>query len=249
MKRLFWLGSNMFAYLFGRKVFSGIYHTAITICLHGLGYDNAHNDSYSGEKWFIKNKLAKAHPQVCLDVGANVGAYTKILLTYTDAKIYAIEPSSSSFKKLQGISEKVVPVNVAIADFNGEATLFSSSEEDERASLDKNVRAGKIEEKVKVQTFENFIQEQSICEVDFIKIDTEGYEREVLRGLGDVRPKYIQFEFNRHHLYRNCTLLELTELLPEYTFYRLLSHGWIQINPKKFLDNIFMFCNIVAVKK
>lgn len=249
MKQFFWRASNIFAYLFGRRVFSGLYHAIITLCLHALGYDNAYSNSYSGEKWFIKNKLTKTNPQVCLDVGANVGSYTKMLLAYTDAKIYAIEPSSSSFKKLQNISNMVVPVKVALADFNGEATLFSDSDEDERATLDQKVRDGRREEKVQVQTLESFIQDQVVSQVDFIKIDTEGYEREVLRGLGGIRPKYIQFEFNKHHLYRNCTLLELTELLPEYDFYRLLPHGWLKINSKKFLNNIFMFCNIVAVKK
>lgn len=172
-----------------------------------------------------------------------------MLLEYTNAKIYAIEPSESSFKKLNHLGERVVPVKVAITDVDGEATLFSDSDADERATLDKNVRGGKREEKVKTQMFTSFVHEQAISRIDFIKIDTEGYEREVLRGLGDVRPKYIQFEFNKHHLYRNCTLIELTGLLPEYDFYRLLPNGWLKIDPKKFLNNIFMFCNVIAIKK
>jgi len=67
-----------------------------------------------------------------------------------------------------------------------------------------------------------------------------------MKGLS---PKHIQFEFNINHLYRNVTILELSQLLPDYEFYRLIPNGWIKINPAKYLNNIFMFSNYVAVRK
>ena len=248
MKHFFWVISNIFGYLFGRALFAQVYHGMITLCLHGLGYDNMYRDSWSGERWFIKNKVAPLQPKVCIDIGANVGAYTKMLLQYTNAQVYAVEPSSSSLKKLQKLGERTIVVPLAVSDFDGEAVLYSSTEEDERATLDKNVREGKTEEKVRVCTLNTLSKEYDIGNVDFIKIDTEGFEKEVLSGLGAIKPNFIQFEFNKHHLYRKVTLLELTQLLPEYEFYRLLPHGWIKIHPRKYVDNVFMFCNIVAKK-
>jgi FkbM family methyltransferase len=248
MKKFFWNISNIFGYLFGRRFFAPVHHVIINLSLHGLGYDNMWFDSLTGEEWFIKRVLSPSNPKVCLDIGANIGKYTNLLLRHTNANIYAIEPSTSSFEKLKNLESRVVKVKAAIADFDGEAVLYSKGNFDPRASLDKNVRGGD-EEKVSVLTIQNLAKKYSIAEIDFIKIDTEGYEREALKGLGDLRPEFIQFEFNVHHLYRNCTLYELTQLLPDYKFYRLLTSGWLEINPKKYLNNIFMFCNVVAVRK
>lgn len=243
-KHFFWIFSNVFGFLFGRRFLSPIYHTIINLSLHGLGYDNC---LFSGEEWFIKKTLSLSNPRVCLDIGANVGNYTKILLKHTKAKIYAIEPSLSSFKKLKKLeSERVICAQVAMSDFDGEAFLYSKTDADTKASLKES--GEKKTEKVTVLTIQTFLKEYNIKNVDFIKIDVEGYEKEVLEKLGSLRPVFIQFEFNIHHLYRNCSFYEIARLLPEYEFYRLLSRGWIKINPKKFLDNIFMFCNIIAVK-
>ncbi len=248
MKNTFWIVSNYVGYLFGRKFFAPIHHAMINLSLHGLGYDNMYYDAWTGEEWFIKNILVQNNPRVCLDIGANVGKFSELLLKYTQAKIYAAEPSPSSYKELKRLDSRVIPIQTAIADFDGNAFLHSKTPTDTRASLDKNVRGG-VETEVPVSTIQSLGVLYNIEEIDFIKIDTEGYEREVLKGLGSYRPKFIQFEFALHHLYRNCTIYELTQLLPEYEFYRLLPHGWLKINPKKYLDNIFMLCNIVAVKK
>lgn len=243
-KHFFWIFANVYGRLFGRRFLSPIYNATINLSLHGLGYDNC---LFSGEEWFIKKILSPSNPSVCLDIGANVGNYTKILLKHTKAKIYAIEPSSSSFEKLKDLeSERIVCVQAAISDFNGEAILYYKTGQDTKASLSKN--GEKKEEKITVLTTQTLLKEYNIKNVDFIKRDTEGHEREVLKGLGDLRPAFIQFEFNIHHLYRNCTFYEITQLLHGYEFYRLLPHGWIKINPKKFLNNVFMFCNIVAAK-
>lgn len=244
VKHFFWIFSNMFGYLFGRRFLFPIYHAIINISLHGLGYDNC---LFSGENWFIKKILSPSNPKVCLDIGANIGSYTKMLLKQTKAKIYAVEPLFSSFDELKKLeSERVVCIQAAVSDFDGDASLYYKTDTDTKASLSKS--GNNKEEKVVVLTLQTILKKYNIKNIDFIKIDTEGYEREVLKGLDNLYPAFVQFEFNIHHLYRNCTFYEIAKLLPGYEFYRLLPCGWIKINPKKFLDNIFMFCNIVAVK-
>ena len=47
-------------------------------------------------------------------------------------------------------------------------------------SKDKNYE----EFNLKVETLKNYISEKKINSIDFIKIDTEGYEYEILKGLG-----------------------------------------------------------------
>lgn len=227
----------------------------LNLSLHGLGYDNAR---HTGEEWFIKNILAKADIQIAIDVGANVGHYSKFLVKYLPAVVYAIEPSSSSFKELANAATKhqgkILPINAAIADKDGVGVLYSRHELSEKATLSPDLGdSSAIQESVQIKTLDSLVAELVLTRVDFIKIDTEGHELEVFKGmqqtLVQLKPKYIQFEFNHVHLYKGTSLFQLSTLLADYQFYRLLPHGWMRIDPTKQSSNIYMFSNIIAKRK
>jgi FkbM family methyltransferase len=251
-KHYFWIAANWYGYLFGWVALAPLHKTVTTLSLHALGYDNAR---HTGEEWFIKNVLAKLDAPVCVDVGANVGAYTKMLVQYANATVYAIEPSASSFKALgqntAGLRPQVHLSNIALADYVGTATFYSRAELSEKASMLEDSSA-QITEEVQVTTLDALVADLGIAKIDFIKVDTEGYELEVFKGMQQTlaifSPKYVQFEFNHVHLLRNITLKQLAALLDGYQLYRLLPRDFVKIDPSKYLDNVFMFCNIVAVR-
>jgi hypothetical protein len=60
---------------------------------------------------------------------------------------------------------------------------------------------------VSVTTLDALVETANIHHIDLLKIDVEGLELEVLEGsrrtLGDLRPSYIQIEFNQHALLRS----------------------------------------------
>lgn len=246
MRRLFWTLCNIYGYVFGWRFLAPVHKAIAHLSLHALGYGNMLRDTWTGEEWFVKHVLAPTRPKVCLDVGANVGAYTRLLLRHTEAHVWAADPLSGSQAALGTLGDRVTVVPAAVSDTDGEAPIFHQSDTDGMASLDERVRSGG-KTMTRVATIQTIAKEQGIDHVDFLKIDTEGLEREVLRGLGRIRPAYIQFEFNIHHLYRDCTFHEIAGLLEGYEFYRLLPHGWTRIDPRKYVDNVFIFCNIVAV--
>jgi FkbM family methyltransferase len=252
LSHAFWVFANWYGAVFGRSFLTPLHHFFLNLSLHGLGYDNAR---HTGEEWFVTHILTGTPIKTCIDIGANVGAYSILLAQNLTCPIYAIEPSASSFKELEQVSKghagHIIPINIAVSNQDGVATLFSRNEKSEKASL--LLSPGEIvsvKEEVRVTTLDSLIREHKILNADFIKIDTEGHEKEVLSGMKEtlsiLQPKYIQFEFNRTHLYRNITLFALSELLRGYEFYRLLPHGWIKIDPLKQADNIFMFSNIIA---
>jgi FkbM family methyltransferase len=253
-KYYFWRFSNLYGWVFGIAALAPIHRVFLNLSLHGLGYDNAR---HTGEEWFIANILAKANPAVCIDVGANVGAYSRMLATKTKATVYAVEPADASYAKLQQVAAKypgrIHTYQAAISDHEGSATLYSRDALSEKATLSESDGKGStLEQRVQLKTLDGLIKELAITKVDFIKIDTEGHELAVFTGMQEtlkmLQPAYIQFEFNYVHLRSNTTLYQLSQLLPGYTFYRLLPHGWLHIDPSNMSSNIFMFSNIVAKK-
>jgi FkbM family methyltransferase len=246
MQKIYWITTNIYGKVFGWPFLSKFHHAVTTMSLHALGYGNMYVEGWTGEEWFLEKIVKKSNPKIILDVGANVGNYSKLLLEYTDAHIYAFEPNPSSFSKLSELPERVTKINAAVGDKSGKATLNFKHDFDDKASLDSRIRGGHAVE-VAVIRLKDFLSEHNIQSVDFLKIDTEGWEKEVLLGLGEVKPKIIQFEFNIYNLTRSYTINDLKESLPDYTFYRLLPNGWTKINPTSYIDNIFIFSNYIAV--
>jgi len=257
LKHLFWTTANLFGRIFGRAWLAPLHQAHLIFALHGLGYDNGWKSSYTGEEWFVSRVLASTRPRTCLDVGANVGDYSSLLLKETSAEVYAFEPARATYGELLKLnarfSKRFHPINVALSDTVGEAQLYSHAAKSPTASLGAEIVPGAPSETVGVTTLDVFVHEQKLSGLDFIKVDVEGFEREVFAGMQETltreRPRFIQFEFNVMQLRRGYTLLALTDLLPGYDFYRLLPRGWMRIDPRSFSSNIFMFCNIVAMRK
>jgi FkbM family methyltransferase len=71
--------------------------------------------------------------------------------------------------------------------------------------------------RVKVDTLYNYCRKNRINSIDYLKIDTEGYDIEVIRGCGKMLPniKYIQFEV------WDSTISETLELFKGYNIYEV----------------------------
>ena len=91
--------------------------------------------------------------------------------------------------------------------------------------------------------------------IDFIKIDTEGHDYNVLMGLNKTikksNTKFIQFEMNWHNLFSQNNLQSFGKKFKNYNFYRILPFfsGLIQIDINHPNNNIFHLCNIVMIRK
>ena len=180
------------------------------------------------------------HTSLVFDIGAYDGHKTAAFVEIAD-KVISCEPDPFSFSILQTrfrhVKNKVTPVNCAVYHQKGQATLqrnyegsaFNTLNEDWKNILEKD-NASRWTEKIAFQhTIAMEVKTTTLDELitqfgtpDFIKIDAEGSEWEIIRGLSQ-KVNSISFE---------C-------LLPEF------SSQLIQILDKLiFLDKNYQF-NII----
>lgn len=123
-----------------------------------------------------------------VDIGANVGLYTLYAKYLPNATFYAYEPMPLNFKilndniKLNNI-ENVKTFNIAISNEKNTKILNVCKSHCGLHTLGNNpLRFTDIEKiSVNTDTLDNLFYNRNI-KVDFLKIDTEGYEFYILKG-------------------------------------------------------------------
>lgn len=124
---------------------------------------------------------------VVLDIGANIGFYTKILadLVGETGKVYAFEPDKTNFQHLQknaGHLQNVVFFNKAVSDKTGIITLYQSDllNVDHKTYATENYTS---KTEIDCVAIDDVIPNHK---VDFIKIDIQGYEYFAFKGMTEV---------------------------------------------------------------
>jgi FkbM family methyltransferase len=148
----------------------------------------------SSEEHWLHDYFPKSG-RVFLDIGANEGQWTKTLATSYE-RVIAIEPNPQAWPKLeQNLPRNVRVIRKAVGSTKGESLLhlFAS---DRHASLvreESDEHSGIRQGEIKVETIT--VDSLGIDNVDFIKIDTEGSEYEILKGaeqtLRRLHPKLL----------------------------------------------------------
>lgn len=269
MKNLF---LKIYRFVFLRNIFYKLNEHLYKISLRGIGILNSEGDFITGEKYFLEKILKQIKPQICIDVGANVGNYSLLLnKNFKKAQIYSFEPHPVTFKKLEANTKNYKNIkifNLALSDKNGKLKLYDladgaklkhSQPTSTLSSIYEDV-IGKIHKQksqafnINVEKLDDFAKKNKLTRIDFLKIDTEGSEYQILLGakilIKHNKIKIIQFEFNEMNVYSRVFFKDFYELLENYNFYRLMPQGLFPIKeyrPK--LHEIFAFQNYVAIRK
>jgi FkbM family methyltransferase len=164
-----------------------------------------------GALWFVEpktNSLAilaglheprtigwfKVEPNdVVVDVGAHIGRYSLIAARMA-SRVVSIEPEDSNFKmlvdniRLNGFSN-ISPLQLALSDSPGNRLFYiatggdtgtHSVEPEWRRMLDTKRRRKSIT--VRCETLDRVVISLGLARIDWLKIDVEGHEIEVLKG-------------------------------------------------------------------
>ncbi len=217
------------------------------------------------EEHFLYRNIARLQNGVLFDIGANHGAYSRLLAKIAPtAKIYAFEPHPGTFAVLQSEisrSPSVEPVNKAVADSVGQFMLYDFRTEDgsTQASLSETAvglySSDIVEHAVDCTTVDGFMTERGIGHIDLLKIDTEGHDLSVLKGarsaLSERKIGMIQFEFIPANIATRVTMRDFFEVLEGYRIGRLCLNGqlrWLDSYDVKRCE-IYVTQNLIAVPK
>jgi FkbM family methyltransferase len=150
-------------------------------------------------------------PRVILDVGANVGQSAKVFATrFPEAQVHSFEPSPDSFAQL--VLDTVRFSNViAHPCALGRVRATRGLTQGQKSTMNHLVAEGKAMPPgavtVTVRTGTEVLETEGIAHVDFLKIDTEGHDLEVLQGFQPAlgRVDFIEVEagmnpYNRTHV-------------------------------------------------
>jgi len=128
---------------------------------------------------------------VAIDVGASDGIWTNFLAERSQ-EVYAFEPNPRAFEILKENTKhlgNVILYRMALGSKMEKAFIFYKKDMVHTTCLDNmhmNLETEKCEQ-IDVNTIDNLF---SNLKVDFIKIDTEGYEVEILHGAKNTLKKY-----------------------------------------------------------
>jgi FkbM family methyltransferase len=175
----------------------------------------------SGEKWLIEAVGGRCRTFV--DVGGNRGTWTELLLAAggEPKKGLIFEPSTSALRLLTdmfGARSEVTIIPAAISDQLGETEFF---EEDNAGGTSSCVpgysKPDAVRRIVKTTTVDSSLAEHGMSDVDFMKIDIEGFDLYALRGarklINERRVGIIQFEYNESWLGSGSTIHGAVDLL------------------------------------
>ena len=197
-------------------------------------------------KFLKRNNISNL--DILLDVGAHKGesiiSFSKNL---NIKKIYSFEASQISFKilskKIKDIKfkfpeMKIIIENIALGSSDKKIKIKhfneSSSSTINKINIDSNYFKKKKkflygsevskyykEFKIKQITLDNYLKLKGINKVDFIKIDTEGYEFEILNGL-KKNIKHVNVILFEHHYHdmikKNYNFSDIHMFLKENNF-------------------------------
>jgi FkbM family methyltransferase len=133
-----------------------------------------------------------------IDCGANVGLFTCLVAQLNpESIVWSFEPSNSNFKRLKHHIEmnsltNVKAFNIGLGSTNRLDDLYMPHDEGAYSIFKENASlytrgdgfTGK-KEKIQIKKLSEFISNNSIDNVSYLKIDTEGCELEIIKDLAD----------------------------------------------------------------
>tara|TARA_B100001094_G_scaffold64450_1_gene60471 strand:+ start:2549 stop:3211 length:663 start_codon:yes stop_codon:yes gene_type:complete len=205
------------------------------------------HDMYTnGESLFYAN--IKDNIEVIFDVGSS----DETLFTDFLGEVHYFEPSSriENLEKQPTKNKKSVFNNFGLSDETSKLREITWETAGNVPGSDILHPPGSITT-MRTLTGSDYLTQNKISNVDFIKIDTEGHELQILQGFGNYlkNTKIIQFEYGGTTYACGIKLIEIIELLQQFNFKNFSYISPDGLEPFKWdrnKEDHYTFCNIVC---
>jgi FkbM family methyltransferase len=264
------LAKRLMSPILGKKILQGFFESLHAFSLAGMNVGRGGSEpSGTGEghflKWLAAGPLKDKDDLVLFDVGANIGEYTKLLrdsFSGKKARLFSFEPQPAAFAQLEKVARDggaINTYNFGLSDQSGKATMWYDAAGSVLGSL--HQRDGShhqsyltVQEEVRMETLDEFCENNQLAHIDFLKLDVEGHELRVFAGgekmLGSGRISVIQFEFGECNIASRTYFQEFYNLLKSrYQIYRIVKDGLYPINQYRSQYEMFLATNYVAIDR
>ena len=184
-----------YAEVFGNKLFLSKKGLALTVSHYGT-YEEL-------EAKIMEEKIEIGN--IVVDVGANIGLHTLNMarIVGSTGQVFAFEPDPSNFEILKknvkiNNYKNIILEQKAVGDKHGRTTLYQSDHPGKHRIFPQTEQA-KSQVQVELTNLDNYFDSDMIDKINFIKIDVEGLEFSVLKGMKNIlknsKKIKILFEF------------------------------------------------------
>ena len=227
------------------------------------GYENLNYDFCTNGELSTLTKLAKVGEiKTVFDVGANRGDWTDIARkSFPGAQIHSFEIVPETFSHLRnrfGNAANVAINDVGLSDAEGTINVYFSSDRDWIATcvpdISETLHSYRPEARpVSVITGDHYCATKGIEAINFLKIDVEGFEPQVLRGFKDMlsrgRIDAIQFEYGYVNIDTHFLLKDFYAHLSQFNMtIGKIYPDYVDFRPYRHVDEDFYGPNYLAVR-
>tara|TARA_Y100000389_G_scaffold1905_1_gene1947 strand:+ start:1610 stop:2260 length:651 start_codon:yes stop_codon:yes gene_type:complete len=204
--------------------------------------------SLNGETHFFNN--IKPHIDIIFDVGSRSDSD---FLEFV-GEVHYFDPNHGfmeKLKKMKSLNTSSYHNTFGLGNTNSKLNYYPKYQ-----SFYDRIKSCKVSDDVnkivlQIQKGKDYMIENKISKIDFMKIDTEGYELEVLKGFEDYLQNImiIQFEYGGTYIDSGNRLLDVVHLLENKGFENfsyLSKSGPVLITNFK---DTYKYCNIVCINK
>jgi len=223
---------NIYTQIKYANIIPGVFEESFFIFLY-------FNDDYNPKNFHCVEKILQESPycytdaqcnvvvqenDVVIDAGAWIGDFSAYA-AYKKAIVYAFEPGNSSYELLEKtalLHNRIIPVKSGLS--NNTSTAYMKNNRDDGIA---NTVIGESDitnehevEEIQLTTIDDFVKENNLQKVDFIKADIEGFERYMLLGAKETLKKFApKLVICTYHLPDDKEVLRniIVEANPDYT--------------------------------